>query len=549
MKIWTWRESDMKKLLIVSVIVLTNVFLASAAYSQGTLRLGFLTKPQTLNPVIGLTKTSGYISDMLFNSLYGIRKVGDDEYDLVPELAKGPPVPMENNAYQVVLRDDVLWHNGDKLNSKDIICTYKSIKKNRNYSAVASRIRKISRMEYIDAQRLRVVFSTYVGPTEAMDTLNFKIIPLVSLYHQQIQQGNVVQVLNSIDYRMTNADRFSTYPCGTGPFMMRQGKHYNPEGARPLVLVANPNYFLGAPEFEQIQIRFYSNATAMRGDVAAGNRHFIINPPPELLATLRAASDAYEMFPGKYNETIFIGYNWARFGARNDFRVGIYDFATTLTDAWMQGIHADAQYQVGGIVTRIYGPVTYNHCETYGIENLEIQMPEHQNIRKQSKPMRLSILYKSFDREHGELGTYFTDAMSNEAGIDVDLKPEGVNDYYNNIRGARDYDFIVYRIRPSNNLARYFEDGWRTGSPFNISNYSSGMADKLIGGLEELPRDSQESRVICKDIYDRIVRDFPGSWLWSYMDIAFVNTRLRTHASGVNFFRPFEGIQNWRERH
>ena len=533
----------MKKVIFIMILIVVSVGFAPCNSFSQTLRLGFLTKPQTLNPVIGLTTTSGYISDLLFNSLYGI-KIEGNNYILVPELAESEPKPLGHNSYEIRLRENVRWHNGNTLTSRDIIATINSIQANRDSSAVASRINKIQSVNYIDSLRFKVAFHTQVGPTEAMDILNFKVIPLSFIYNQDIPDQDVDTILSGLDYRMTTNDKFSAFPLGTGPFRMSRRRRYNSEGSNSLILERHGEYFQGAAAFNDVQIHFYSSLVAMMGDIVSGTRHLIINPPSELLPALHANSDYDLPRDGDYNGMIFIGYNWNRVGQQRDLRLGLSNHVKDLTTNWFQGIHAGAEVAIRGIVKRVFGPVTLNHCKTYGIDRVPVVRSGGDMGRLQGEK-NLRILYKSYDREQRDLATHFREAFEQQ-NIRISLKSKGINDYYHAIRSRRGYDFVIYRIRPSNLLGRYFRDGWRTGAPFNVISYSNHEVDSLIDSLEGFQRGSTMRIEICKEIYDIIVNDFPASWLWSYKDVVAVHTGLDIGENGVNYLRPFENVNNWR---
>lgn len=532
----------MKRKTLIILILFVCVFQSSTVFSQ-ILRIGFIKTPQTLNPIIGLTNTSMYISDLLFNSMYGIRVNTAGKPELFPELAESIPKSSGVNAYKVKLRPNVRWHNGTPVTSSDVVATVKSIQRNSDHSAIATRVSKIQDVVPVDQKTVKVIFKSQVGPTEAMDILNFKIIPLSCLYNFFIPPNQLLQILNkTVDYRMTTSDLFSLSPFGTGPFRMKEGHSFNPDGSSPLVLERNEEYFLGTPEIHSIQIKFYSDAPALLGDILSANRHVIINPPSELLPKLNANRN-YKLHSGDYNEMVYIGYNFNRFGSQKPARSALSSYTGEMMVEWIQGIHGQAQKAVQGIVKRTYGPATLNHYQTYGIPLTRVGLAAGGDLAI-LHGQELSVLYKSYSREQSILATYLKDAL-NYKDINVLLQPEGINDYYKAIRNSRTYDFVIYRVRPSNDLGRYFNDGWKTNAPFNVTNYTNDQVDNVLNSLANYQRGVDKVMTMCKSVYDKIVNDYAGTWLWSYKDVIYVNTILDIKTKHANFFRPFGNIHKW----
>ncbi len=540
----------MKRICCFGLVWLVINLMGAMPAMAKTLRLGFLTKPQTLNPVISLMITGHYINDLLFNSLYAIHKTGPDRYTLEPELASVEPLHQEDRAYIITLRDDVRWHNNAPFRARDVLATYHAIMGNPKTSNVFSRVAKIERIELIDTLKLKVVFKGYTGPTEAMDCLNFKIIPFFQINPNaaHIPDWNIAEVLGNTEYAFEPNDQLSLYPCGTGPFRMRMDSEYQPEGSQSLILERNPDYFKGMPEISEVQIKFYSQFSAMIGDINSGNLHLIINPPSELVPNLIAARKYYRIARGKYSELIFIGYNLSRDLGRMQTRQMLSALLMPQVMDWNGALHANAQEAVDGIVRRVNGPITLDHYYSYGIDNVTRSLPAAGTAARPSAsqaPYR--IVYKSFDPEQRALASYLKDQLD-DAGLAAKLVSLGVNRYYRMVTQKTGYDLVLFRIRPSSSLEIYFPDCWRSSAPFNITRYADTQTDQLIAEMDDVQRGSDMAETICRRVYDRIVDALPATWLWSYMDVVAVNQRLDMGSDQVNFMRPFADVEKWRRQ-
>lgn len=537
--------------------------LCPAASEAQTLRLGFFSSPRTLNPVLALTKTGGYIGDLLFNALYGIEMAGPDTYVIRPELAADEPRPDTNDprAYFVELRDDVHWHGGESpVRAEDVICTFRSIRANRSCSALTARVSIIEDIEYIDDRRMRVVFKTQVGPNEAKNALNFKVFPFRAVRPRQVLPGEIVSALNDTDYLMTTnqPQNLSFRPIGTGPYMLSEA--YYPDQSDPLTLVRNEDYFDGAPEIEEIQIQFYypSGQNAL-GDVAAGNRHLWINPPPSLRPAIMQSNFYDREHSGDFLEIVFLGYNWRVFGDSPEQRKALYDFIQEQVniDGLMVSMYRGSadQGQVSTLVRRVHGPVSAYHVDRY---ELQPRFPEPPADRFQSlrsmNGRRLRLLHKSFDNDQrgicDAVRRAFRDTEAgSETGIEVSLEQrQGINDYFRAVQEG-DFDLLLFRFRSSNRLARHFQSAWQEGATFNVTDFSSADVNDLIRSLSGMPPESRNEISTCRRICSEIVMEVPGSWLWSYRDKVYVHRDLSIHEREVvNFLRIFGNISEWRFR-
>lgn len=89
----------------------------------GTLTVGIVEEPETLNPFITQLVTS-------FNVLSGVMEGlldYDTEQNLVPRLAESYSVSADGLTYTFKLRKDVKWHDGQPFTAADVVATWKII--------------------------------------------------------------------------------------------------------------------------------------------------------------------------------------------------------------------------------------------------------------------------------------------------------------------------------------------------------------------------------------------------------------------------------------
>ena len=148
-----------------------------------------------------------------------------------------------------------------------------------------------------------------------------------------------------------------------------------------------------------------------------------------------------------------------------------------------------------------------------------------------------ALTYKQFINEFGIVSTeVLISAPSIREGEDKGAGPSGKEKIF--------WQQMMDRYGSEKNYNKQLINAFKHGETPEIII----VVDKLITGMSALSRDSDEAKSICRDIHRKIVKNFPASWLWSYMNIAFANTRLKMQIESVNFLRPFENIENWNEQ-
>ena len=201
-------------------------------YTEGV--LGTFT---TANPVYATGPVDSAVARLAFSGLM--------EYDargnLVGELAEQITPNEKNDTYTIKLRDNIYWHDGQKITSKDVVFTYQLIQNPDSKSPLRSNWQGVK----IAAPDARTVIFTIPHP-------------LVSFPHS-LTTGIVPEhLLKNISPAQLRTADFNTNPVGSGPFqwesLVVQGQ--NPETREELVgLVANEGYFKGRPKVDRIILR------------------------------------------------------------------------------------------------------------------------------------------------------------------------------------------------------------------------------------------------------------------------------------------------------
>ncbi|MBO9398860.1 ABC transporter substrate-binding protein [Shimia sp. R9_2] len=263
----------------LAIIGLSAALTLPAAAQAETLRMAFSSAPRSIDPYpFGGTPTAS-LKEHVFEALVA----ADDSPLLAKSWQWTSPTSLE-----VKLRQDVAFHDGTALTARDVV-----------YSAC--------RMMYlIDGKRNLLTSS--MGPITdvvAADdhTVRFDMKAPYPLWIQKMKFLSILPAAGAdtpegpITYDDQGDCGGITYPTraefeagaaaiGTGPY-----KFVRFDKSGEADLIKNTNYWGGAPEWDEVQIRTIGNAGARLAGLLAGDFDLIENPTTEDLPGLKANED------------------------------------------------------------------------------------------------------------------------------------------------------------------------------------------------------------------------------------------------------------------
>ncbi|MFP4383009.1 MAG: ABC transporter substrate-binding protein [Spirochaetia bacterium] len=196
----------------------------------GTLKIAYYKEPASLNPLNTSDSVSTYISTLLFNSLIKY----DEERKPYGDLAESWTVSDDGLIWTFKLQDDVTFHDGTSLTSRDVLFTYRK--------HLESRL----------SQRTLTVVENITAPDDF--TIQFTLAYPLASFEMQLTRSIIPEHIYSDAER---ADAVFRRPVGSGPFKFVSWT----EGR--IELAANKEYRLGRPYLDGIAfIRFMNRDAA-----------------------------------------------------------------------------------------------------------------------------------------------------------------------------------------------------------------------------------------------------------------------------------------------
>lgn len=184
----------------------------------------------------------GEINSLLFNGL----TAHDKDNKVVPCLAESWEFDKETNAYTFKLRNDVVWHDGEKFSAEDVKFTLETIMNPDNASEIASNYEDITNIEVIDETNIKI---TLKAPNTAMlDYLTIGILP------KHVLEGKDIATAE-----------FNQNPIGTGPFKLQQW-----DKGQSITLEKNADYFVKEPGLDKVVFKIVEDANAKALQLKSG---------------------------------------------------------------------------------------------------------------------------------------------------------------------------------------------------------------------------------------------------------------------------------------
>ena len=200
---------------------------------------GVVGAPVRINPLLaGDNQVDADLAALIFSGLTRI----DGDGTPLPDLAERWEITPDGRTYTFHLRGDVFWHDGERLDSADIAFTV-ALVQDPGFPGPPDLAARWAGIEVLVVDASTVILR----------------LPAPSAsFVAQAALGIVPEHLLAASTGPALADAaFNRAPAGTGPYRLTK---LNGEAAR---LEQHSGYHLGTPQLDEIELRFYPDATAL----------------------------------------------------------------------------------------------------------------------------------------------------------------------------------------------------------------------------------------------------------------------------------------------
>jgi ABC-type transport system substrate-binding protein len=373
----------------------------------GSLAFGLEAETDGWNPVANRWAVSGhYVASAIFDTLTTI----DENGEAVPFLAESVEPNEDATVWTVVLRPDVLFHDGSTLNADAVVATFEAHKGSylTSKGAVA-----IDTIEAVDERTVRFTMS------ESWQTFRYTLAG---------QLGYVVQDQTLASIRE---------PAGTGPFRFVEWT----EG-ESTVVTRNDDYWRdGLPHLDQITFRPIVDGSERYAALQGGELDLMLTRTPSVLAQVQGGDLRVVSDNNKEENHVLFNHQEAPFTDK-DARMAV-----------VQAIDMDrfmaetGREELGEIARGPFATGELGHDEDDGYLGYDPDAARAAAAAYQERtgqPLSF-VLLNGFQEVEYQQAQQSLVAMWNEAGIEVEVLPASQADSVLKI-ATGDYQAALFRM-------------------------------------------------------------------------------------------------------
>ena len=226
----------------------------SAGATTGTLRVGWSSEPDTLNPLTSFSTEANEVLQLVYDKLNDY----DANLKIQPSLAESTTASADGKTVTYALRTGVKWHDGTPFTADDVVFTF-SLIGDQGLSQFAQWLTDMTDVKATDPATVEVTFKR----PQAFDPgLAIPILP------QHLWKG------------MSSAEiqKFANEsPVGTGPFTFGSWKR-----GQTISVDRNPDFWGTAPGASTVIWVLYQNEDVMAQGLVAGDVDILPEVPPTI---------------------------------------------------------------------------------------------------------------------------------------------------------------------------------------------------------------------------------------------------------------------------
>lgn len=241
-------------LVLLALSASSFIYLVASLYLKNTERApakggsfveGVVGQPRFINPIYA--QAYDVDRDLVEIIFSGLMKY-DSDGKIVPDLAKNYEISEDGKVYNVYLKDNLLWSDGQPLSVEDLIFTFETLQNTDYKSPVIAKWLGVG-IEKISDNGIRFTLRAPYGPF--LENLTQKIIP-----------KHIFKDIPPENFPLTP---YNLKPIGSGPYKLKELKQEDSGRVISLELVPNTRYFDESPNLSRISFKFYAQEKDLLG--------------------------------------------------------------------------------------------------------------------------------------------------------------------------------------------------------------------------------------------------------------------------------------------
>ena len=525
------------------LIIGSIVFLGVLRYFKDTKEIpayegeyieGMVGQPRFINPI--LCQTSDIDSDLSALIYSGLLKL-NSKGELVNDLTESYEISEDKLTYTFHLKQDVIWHDWEKLSADDVIFTIKTIQNDDFYSPLRASWKGV-RVEKADDYTVRFILKNTYSPF--LNNLTVGILP--KHLWESFETSNFHQA------------ECNLMPKGTGPYKIEQFIKDKDGKISSMELLANENYYLKSPFIEKITFKFFKDEAEM---ISAFNRKEIkginyLSPENKKMIVDLESTNIYPLSIPRYFAVFF---NQTRSKALSDKTVRLalahaIDKNKLIEDV----LHNEGSSVETPIPPNILGYNPNTKIYDYALEHAKNILEadgwidsDNDGIREKDD-IKIEFTLVSTDWPGLSKTSALLQEMWKEIGANVKIENIQGSELENDYIKPREYDAILFGeiLNYDPDPFAFWHSSQKEEYGLNLALYDNAEVDKLLEeARQETDQNIREEKY--KKFQEIIIEDIPAIFLYSpnYLYVHSKSVRGVELNSIVIPSNRFNNVEEW----
>ncbi|HEU4677381.1 MAG TPA: peptide ABC transporter substrate-binding protein [Candidatus Paceibacterota bacterium] len=532
---------------LLAAVAFLAVFLIRASVDHsvlipatgGTFSEGIVGTPRFANPVLAVTRADRDLSALVYD---GLMRLGEDG-TLVPNIAKSVTVSDDGLTYNVVLRDDVKFHDGQPLTAKDVAFTVGRIEDPLLSSPLRANFDGVS-VEVLGDYELNFVIAQPYAPF--IENLTFGILP-----------EHIWKDAGSDEFPFS---QYNSEPVGSGPYEVESIARNASGIPETYVLKANDAYHRGSPKIKTIELHFYPSEDKLIQAFKKGTVGSVAGVDPDHLAAyqVNSATSHVERIPLPRTFAVFFDQNKSA-ALRDPAARKALDAAidrSALIDAVL-----------GGYGRPLFGPVPEGfgtnasatpHADVVGVDaardilkagGWEMNDETHvweKTIDKVKTPLSFSL--STANGGTFEATAEFLKNAWEQLGAAVEVKQFEQTDLAQSVIRPRDYQALLFGMQLGRafDFYSFWHSSQRNDPGLNIALYANLTTDSILADMRTSTDTASRNDAIDAFVAE-LDKEKPAVFLYS-PELLYIFPNDVTGATFTGLAEPQErwsGVTDW----
>lgn len=490
--------------LIIAAIILNNRFTSPTPVTGGTLTEGVVGIPRFINPVLAVTRAD---QDLVALTFRGLMKISPDG-TLIPDIAESVTPSSDGTIYNVVVRQDIRFHDDTPLTARDVIFTIGLIQNPDLKSPLRGNWAGVL-IEEINEYEFNIILTEAYAPF--IENLTFGILPR--------------HIWNDLPIEQIPFSQRNTEPVGAGPFQIEniirdpsgfitsyeltQFLGYHEEsmlGGIDVKFYSSEEMLITALKNEEIDSTVYAPLTNLK-DISNYNYSIISEPLPRIFGVFINQNRSVALRDTAARQALGVAID-------RDALIAdvLYGYGVPTKNPVPSPHHALESTSSSSATS-----TATSEAEAILIEGGWRRNSENKWEKRIDEELQiLSFTLRTTNNSVFEQTAEHLQRVWGNLGIDVFIEQYEQSDLLQSVIRPRDFEGVLFGLdmNRSVDLYPFWHSSQREDPGLNIAQYASITADDLLTEVRTTLEKSERD-ILVQDIINEIGQDAPAIFLFS----------------------------------